>query len=100
MQLLSIQKSREQGSLDEFLLVSAVAVWWVSGVLAATQLSFVLLRDEALRHQTLGFSLVGSITERLKQKDGRNKPVIEYLNNLLLWYAKANLIQSSMNPFQ
>lgn len=38
----------EQGRLDEFLLVSAVAVWWVSGVLAATQPSFgVLLRDEA-----------------------------------------------------
>lgn len=70
----------EQGRLDEFLLVSAVAVWWVSGVLAATQPSFgVLLRNEAQRHQALGFSLVGSITERLRQKDGRNKPATEDL---------------------
>lgn len=70
----------EQGRLDEFLLVSAIAVWWVSGVLAATQPSFgVLLRDEAQRHQALGFSLVGSITERLRQKDGRNTTVIEDL---------------------
>lgn len=66
----------KRGRNDEVLLVCAVTVRRVVGVLATTQPNgAVFLRGKAQRGQALGFELVGSIAERLKDKEVVRKPV-------------------------